>query len=514
MAEPALLGLDVGTSSCKALVLAESGREMARGRVEYQLAYLDSGWVELDLGVVWAAVTSLIRQVSAQARASGGEIAAVSLSVSGDEAIPVDAGGRPLRPCMMAMDNRTAGLAEIFGRKAGRQRIYEITGLPVHGMHPLLRLMWIREHEPEIFANTAKMLCWSELITSLLGGAAVSDYSVASRTMAFDIVRQEWSAEVLAAADIPASFMPGLAPSGTAIGEVPARIAADLGLPAGTKIIAGGFDQPMAALGSGLIDAGDAGVGTGTWEALTAVTDSPVLTGRMLEAGYPFGCYVLPGRFFCLASNAGGGSLLRWYRDTFGADEVRRARRSRADPFEVILRDMPDEPTGMIVLPHFQGSYNPWMDPAATGTVVGLTLATGRGDFVKAILEGTAFELRANIERIEGAGVPIGGLRATGGGARSPQWLQLKADITGKPISTVNVDESGCVAAACLAGVGAGLFDSAADPIREWVRPVRVFEPDPARQQAYDAIFADYLELVGAVAPVSHAITSRRGGKQ
>jgi xylulokinase len=512
MAQPALLGLDVGTSSCKALVLAESGRELARGRVEYQLAYLDNGWVELDLAVVWAAVTSLIGQVTAQARADGGEVTAVSLSVSGDEAIPVDAEGRPLRPCMMAMDNRTADLAEMFGRKVGPQRIYEITGLPVHGMHPLLRLMWIREHEPEIYANTAKMLCWSELVTSLLGGAAVSDYSVAARTMAFDIVRQEWSQELLAAADIPATFMPGLAPSGTAIGDVPARVAADLGLKPGTKIIAGGFDQPMAALGSGLINAGDAGVGTGTWEALVAVTDAPVLTGRMLEAGYPFGCYVLPGRFFCLASNPGGGSLLRWYKDTFCADAVRRARRSGADPFDVILRDVPDGPTGVLVLPHFQGSYNPWMDPAATGAVVGLSLATSRGEFVKAILEGTAFELRENIERIERAGIPIGGLRATGGGARSPEWLQLKADITGKPISTVNVDEAGCVAAACLAGVGAGLFDSAADPIGAWVHPVREFEPDPARKQVYDEIFADYLELVRAVAPLSHAITARRSG--
>jgi xylulokinase len=514
MAELALLGLDVGTSSCKAMVLAGSGRELARGRVEYQLSYLDCGWVELDLTVVWAAVTSLIRQVTAQARANGGAVGAISLAVSGDEAVPVGADGGQLRPCIMAMDSRTADLAERFGQQVGSRRIYEITGLPVHAMHPLVRLMWIREHEPEVFAGTAKMLCWSELITSLLGAAAVSDYSVASRTMAFDIVRQEWSQEMLTAAGIAPSLMPGLAPSGTVIGEVPGRVADELGIQVGTAIVTGGFDQPMAALGSGVVDRGDVGVGTGSWEALVAVTDAPVLTDRMLEAGYPFGCYVLPGRFFCLASSAGGGSLLRWYKDTFGADDVRRARRGHADPFDVILQDLPDEPTGMIVLPHFQGSYSPWMDPGATGAILGMSLATTRGEFVKAILEGTAFELRANIERIERAGLPITGLRATGGGARSSRWLQLKADVTGKPISTVNVDEAGCFAAACMAGVGAGLFASAADPIRAWVRPARVFEPNPARKDVYDAIFADYLELVRAVAPFSHAITSRRSGKR
>lgn len=510
MPDIALLGIDVGTSSCKAIALAGDGRELGRGKVEYQQSYLDCGWVELDPASVWAAVTSLIGEVTGKARTNGGAVGAISLSVSGDEASPVGADGAHLRPCIMAMDNRTADLAESFSRQVGRRRIYDITGLPVHAMHPLLRLMWIREHEPDVFARTTKMLCWSELITSLLGAAPVSDYSVASRTMAFDIRRQEWSGELLAAAGIDPSLMPGLAQSGTVIGEVPRRIGADLGVAPGAKIVAGGFDQAMAALGSGVIDSGDAGVGTGSWEALITVTGEPAQTDKMLDAGYPFGCYVLPGRFFCLASNSGGGSLLRWYKDTFGADDVRRARRSHADPFDVILEGLPEEPTGMIALPHFQGSYSPWMDPSATGAIVGLRLATTREDFVKAILEGTAFELRANIERLEHAGISVTSLRATGGGARSHHWLQLKADVTGKPVSAINVDETGCFAAACLAGAGIGLFASADEPVRAWVQPVRTFEPDPARSEVYDSIFADYLGLYQAVSPISHSVTARR----
>ena len=164
----------------------------------------------------------------------------------------------------------------------------------------------------------------------------------------------------------------------------------------------------------------------------------------------------------------------------------------------------------MIVLPHFQGSYSPWMDPSATGVILGMRLATTREEFIKAILEGTTFELRANIERLEHAGIPVTGLRATGGGARSDQWLQLKADITGKPVAAINVDETGCFAAACMAGVGAGLFASADEPIRAWVRPVRTFEPGRVRHQAYGPIFADYLELYRAVSPVSHSVTARR----
>lgn len=275
-------------------------------------------------------------------------------------------------------------------------------------------------------------------------------------------------------------------------------------------LVTGGFDQAMAALGSGLLSPGEACVGTGTWEALTIVTDTPVLSSAMLEAGYPFGCYVAPDLYFCLASNAGGGSLLRWYRDAFGREELELSRATGGDVFDLIVQQATAHPTGLLVLPHFEGSYNPWMDPHSSGAIVGLSLNTTRGDLVKALLEGITFELRENIERIETAGLPVRELRATGGGAKSPAWLQLKADITGKPIVTVNIKESGCFAAASLAGVGIGVFSTLEEPIRNLVRPTAVYEPASAAKAAYDEIFASYHALYAALKPINHARVQAR----
>jgi xylulokinase len=500
----ALLGLDIGTSACKGLLLSEEGRELANAHKEYSLTFPGKGRVELDPELVWQAVQEVIRTLSLFAEQEHDPIRALSFSVSGDEALPVDASGAVLYPCIMAMDVRSVSIAEWWEREFGRAQVYSITGLPVHAMHPIVRLMWLREHKPEVFARTAKMLCWEEFLALRLGVEPVTDYSIASRTMAFNIRDHQWSPELLAAADISPEIFPEARPSGQVIGIIPEWVASSLELRSPVMLVTGGFDQAMAALGSGLLSPGEAGVGTGTWEALTIVADTPILSSAMLEAGYPFGCYVAPDLYFCLASNAGGGSLLRWYRDTFGRKELEQSRATGSDVFDLIVWQATAHPTGLLVLPHFEGSYNPWMDPGSTGAIVGLSLNTTRGDFVKALLEGITFELRENIERIETAGLPIKELRATGGGAKSPTWLQLKADITGKPIVTLSIKETGCFAAACLAGVGIGVFSTVEEPIRNLVRPTSVYEPTSSAKAEYDEIFASYHALYAALKPINH----------
>lgn len=504
----ALLGLDVGTSACKGLALSVEGREIANARREYALTFPGKGRVELDPELVWQAVQDVIRILALAAEQERDPVRALCLSVSGDEAVPVDASGASLYPCIMAMDVRSVEIARWWEQEFGRERVYSITGLPIHAMHPLVRLMWLRANEPEVFASTAKMLCWEEFLALRLGIEPVTDCSTASRTMAFNIRGRHWSSELLTAADLPSALFPEVRPSGTAIGILPDQIARKLELKSPVTLVTGGFDQAMAALGSGLLTPGEAGVGTGTWEALTIVTDSPVLSPAMLEAGYPFGCYVANDLYFCLASNAGGGSLLRWYRDTFGDKEVEQSSAAHVDAFDLIVQQATSRPTALLVLPHFEGSYNPWMDPLSTGAFVGLSLNTTRGDLVKAILEGITFELRENIERVEHAGLAVNELRATGGGARSAQWLQLKADITGKPIITLNVKETGCFAAACLAGVGIGAFTSIEEPVKNLVQPATFYEPRPALKAEYDEIFAVYHALYSTLKPINRALVN------
>jgi xylulokinase len=280
-------------------------------------------------------------------------------------------------------------------------------------------------------------------------------------------------------------------------------VARELGFAGQPVIVAGGFDQPMAALGAGQMAPGDAVVTTGTWEALLVVTQQPQLTAEMLTAGYPFGCYVAGDLYYTAANNPGGGSVLQWLRDTLCTAEASLAERTGRDAFDLIVSQATGSPTGLLLLPHLAGSCNPWMNPWSKGALFGLTLSTTKADFIKAVLEGITYELRENVLRLEAAGLPVGALVATGGGARSDAWLQLKSDMTGKAIKTVNIAEPGCFAAACTAGAGVGVFSGAAEPIGGLVRSRRVFEPRPAHHDFYEAAAPRYRALYHQLAPLS-----------
>jgi xylulokinase len=426
-------------------------------------------------------------------------IAALSFAVSGNEATPMDESGRALAPTVMAMDARGTDVVTWWERTLGRQRIYDISGIPVHPMHPLVRLMWLRDERPDVFERTARFLCWGELLAERLGADPAIDHSMASCSMAFDLRQREYSQELLASAGIARDLFPRAVPTGTPIGTVSRRMANELDIGDDVLVVAGGFDQPMAALGAGQVLPGHAGISSGSWEALLVVIGRPLPAGRALESGYVSGCYVTDGSYYTVANNAGGGSVLRWFRDTLGGEEIRAATESGADAYDLLLSQAAPGPTGLLVAPHFAGSYNPWMDPHATGVVLGLTLATTRAELITGVLEGITYELRENLERMEACGVEIGELVATGGGARSPFWLQLRADVTGHPLHTVSVEETGCFAAACVAGAGAGVFDSIEQPLEEFVRPLSTYEPNAARKARYDEIFDHYRQLYPAV---------------
>jgi xylulokinase len=495
-----VLGLDVGTSACKAILVDDEGRSVALARAAYHLSTPGPGRVELDPEVLWGAVAGVVARVGRRARRLGLNVSALACSVSGDEAVMLDAEGMPVGPAVMALDTRATDAASRWATAAGAERIYRITGLPPHPAHPLIQLLWLRQQEPERYGRVARVLCWEEYIALRLGLPAVSDPSVAARTMAWDVAAVRWSDELLDRAVVSPRLFPEVRPSASVVGEIPSEVAEALSLPAGVALVTGGLDQAVATLGAGVTEPGQAMVGSGSWEALTVLTAGAPQDAALLRAsGIALGPFVVPGRLAALATQAGGGSLVAWLRDLL------------APGFSIarFLRLASDQVSELLVLPHIEGSYSPWMDPGSRSAIAGLALDTTRGRLVRAVLEGITFELRLNLERLEAAGIAVAELRCTGGGGKSRAWVQLKADVLERPMVLVDVAENGAFGAALLAGAGIGLFPAADVAARRFVHPVETVQPRPTMVERYGEVFERYRELYPALRSLRASSSTR-----
>ena len=490
-----LLGIDLGTSAVKVVAFeAGTGSTLASARVTYPATYPGPGQMELDPELVWSGFVEAVQAVNAADAVRRDPVAALALSVSCDEVIAVDAAGRPLGPCIMGPDTRGSDVLAEIGERISIADLYQRTGLPLLPLYPLARILWYRKHRPDIARAATRYLGWGEFILTRLGLPAATDESTAGRWLAYDVVSRRWMRELLGELSVPETVLPEVAPSGTPIGTMPGEASRMLGLSANPVVVAGAFDQICTAIGAGLRAPGDAVVGTGTWENTIIVADRP-LGDIGLERGATWGPYVSPDRYAVLLMNAGGGSVLRWFRDQFADPETRAMLAAGQDDFDRLLGMVPEQPTRLLFMPHLQGSHAPWRDPDSKGVLVGLTLATTRGEVVRALLEGISYELRLNLDGLAPE-VPIRPpLLNTGGGAQSKVWVQVKADVLGVAISTVEAREPGCLGAAILAGVGVGAFRGVSAAQELVCRTTASADPDPDRHRFYEERFALYREL-------------------
>ncbi len=497
----ALMGLDVGSTGCKAVVFAEDGRQLARAYREYPEIYPQPGWIELDPARVWQGVQEVIAEA---ASAAGEPVRALSISAMGESFTPVGRDGEFLYNSIVSPDNRAVAQASRWHETLGAERVFQIAGMPIHPSFTLPKVQWMAEVRPDIHERVWKYLLWPDGRFTKLGLEPRLDYTLAGRTMAFDVVQKCWSEELLGVAGVdPSLFAEPIAP-GQVVGELPAATASTLNLPAGCLVVAGGHDQPMNALGAGIIEEGLAVDGMGTVECITVAFERPVLTEAMRTANYCCYPHVVDGLYCSLAFNYSSGSILRWYRDNFGARYQAQAAAEGRDVYELILSGLPEEPTRLFTIPYFAGSGTPYMDPLARGAVLGLSLSCNEKVFVKGLLEGICYELRLNIEGLKRAGVQMQRLRATGGGSRSPVWLQLKADITGHEVSTLDVTEGGCLAGAMLGGVASGAYASLAEAVAMLVKERDIYRPDAQRHAAYTPLYELYSRLWPTIRDVVH----------
>lgn len=428
-------------------------------------------------------------------------IAAMSTSVLGEAFLPVDKRGNPLYWSMTTFDARAGSQTVWWEENFGADEIYQITGQPLTSAMPIYtlpKIQWIRENEPSVYRKTERFLCWEDYVNLKLCGKPVTDPSVATRTMMFDIRRKKWSAEILEAADLNEDILPEVQLSGTAVGEVIHTAAEETGLAEGTLVVTGGHDQPCGALGAGIVKTGPTLDATGTVECIGMLQKRLTLTEKMRLEGYAVHCYVVEGMYFMFGFNPTGGAVLKWFRDHFAQQEKETAREKGIDVYDVLTSKAATAPPGsmgLFLLPYFAGSGTPTFNRKAQGVLLGLTLAHGKNAIIRAILEGLSYELRDNIETIEGHGVPVTELRAIGGGAKSRFWLQLKADISGKKVVVPNVTEAVALGAAMLAGVGAKTYKNAEEAVERIYRERETFVPELQTKKIYDRNFSVYKKL-------------------
>jgi xylulokinase len=487
-----LLGIDVGTTGCKVALFSQRGEMLASAYREYNAKSPQPGWAELDTPAIWEDIKSAIRSVTA-AR-PGAEVQAVSVSSLGEAVVPVSSDRRILGPSLLNFDCRGEEFLPRLTALLPDERLYAVNGNTLGNHYSLTKLKWIQVHQPDLYARTYKFLHWSAFVAFMLGGDPHVDFSLANRTLLFDIHREDWSDESLEIAGLDREKLPPTVPSGTVVGTVSAPLAGELRLPPGVRIVSGAHDQCAGAVGCGVVDAGDAVYGMGTFHCITPVFATQPDPQTMMERGLNTEHHAIPGRYVCFLYNQ-GGALVKWYRDTFAAAEHRHAEAEGRSVYPALFDEINAEPGDVLVLPHFGPTGPPFFVANSSGMMVGLHLATKRGEVLKGIIEGITFYLKEVVDSLPATGIQIESYRAVGGGSRSDIWVQTCANILGQPFIRPVINEAGALGAAIVAGVGAGIFGDYTEGVAAMVRLEHTFEPDASLHRRFQAQYEHYRRL-------------------
>lgn len=492
-----LLGLDIGTTGCKAVAFDEGGSLLARAYREYSLLHPNPGWAELDVNLLWKKIKEVISDVASKTHPD--PIKALSVSTQGEAVVPVTKDGKPLYNFSVSFDKRTEPQCQWWQEEIGKEEIFQITGMPLHPMYTINKIMWLKENRPDIYRKAYKFLCVEDFVIFKLGAFPAINHSLAARTMCFDIREKKWSEKILSLAGVRKELLSEPRPSGCPVGKVNPKIAEELNLKSDVVVVTGGHDQPCGALGAGVVSPGLVMNAIGTSDVLCPAINEPLLNKEMLGNNYCCYPHTCPDIYITISFNLSGGLLLKWYRDTFCFEEKMEAKRAGRDVYDIIVERANPEPVDIYILPHFVGSGTPTLDSKSKGAILGLTIDTTKEDISRAILDSNNYDLRLNMDKLKGAGIPMEEIRTIGGGAKSKKWLQLRADVLDKRVCTLKVSEAVSLGAAILAGVGINIFASPQEGARQWVKTDRVFEPDVKQHSQYRERYQNYLKIYPAL---------------
>lgn len=492
-----LLGIDIGTSGAKTLLInaSKNGEVVASSTKTYPLYTPKPLWAEQEPEDWWQATIASIREVLQESGVDARHIKGVGLSGQMHGSVFLDANNVVLRPAILWCDQRTQAECDWIMDTVGREKTVELTCNPVLTGFTAGKIVWLRNNEPEVYAQVRKVLLPKDYIRLRLTGEFATEVSDASGTALFNVTKRDWAYEMLDKIGIPADWMPKAYESPEISGRVTSEAAALTGLAEGTPVVGGGGDQAAGAVGNGVVEPGIISSTVGTSGVVFAFADKPVVDPRLRVHTF---CHAVPGKWHVMGVMLSAGGSLRWYRDTFGDTEVAVARALGNDAYDLMCLEaakVPPGSEGLIFLPYLTGERTPYPDPHARGVFFGVTLRSDRSHFVRAVLEGVAYGLRDSFSILEEMKVPITQVRASGGGARSALWRQIQADVTGHDHVTINVDEGPALGVALLAGVGTGVYPSVAEACRSVIKVASTTRANQSAKKIYDGFYAVYRSL-------------------
>jgi len=490
-----LLGIDIGTTACKTVLFDTRGRSIARASKEYPVHYTRPTWAEQDADWWWNAVKATLKKVLRKAREPADRVVGVGVDSQREAAVPLDAQGRKLANSLIWLDRRTIPQAEKMAKLLSSAKVIKTTGLPIDYLYSAAKILWMKEERSNIFRKTKCFLFAKDYIIYQLTGEKATDYSLASRTMLFDIEKRKWCEEICDTLGISVALLPSPVESSKVVGEVSSKASMVTGLKSGTPVVSGGGDRPCEAIGGGVAEPGYVNIGTGTATVMT----TPLLKPKVdMEGRIDCCCHVIPGMWEYEIPILTTGASLRWFRDNFGYEEIEKSEKTGVDAyvyFDALAEKVEAGSEGLFYYPYPMGAKSPKFNTIARAVFFGVTLIHTKAHFVRSILEGIAFQYAETVELIEELGIRVKEASIVGGEARSGLWNQIKADSLGRPIKQPEVEDAAALGSAILSSIGAGVYDTVEKAIKNMVRIRRTYRPRGKEKRIYFYLYEKYKKV-------------------
>jgi xylulokinase len=488
-----LMGVDIGTTSVKTVLINRLGEIISQASQEYPTAYPHPGWAQQDPEDWWRAVCLTMKKVLVTSRISPQEIAGVGASCQAPTLVVVDERNEPIYPALIWMDRRSDDQCDWLRENLDESIVSGTNGGRIDPYYLAPKILWLRENEPDIYRGTRTILQANGFIVNRLCGTISMDLSHGPLTLFFDSRKQTWSSQLMDAMHIDPKLLPPLYPCAQIVGEVCAEASDSTGLAKGTPLIAGTVDGAAAALEAGLINRGDAVEMTGQSTVLLICSDQPYFDKDLIPLGH-----AIPGKFLVVGAMVASGGALRWFRDQLGEVERKAGEMLDVNPFELLSLKAASSPPGsnhVLFLPYMCGERSPIWDSDARGVFFGLTLATKKTDLIRAIMEGSAFGLRHNMEVATQGGFIPNTLSCVGGGSQSQVWNQIKADILNMAIRLPRISTGAPVGVAIIVAVATSIYPSIEEAVKNIVIFDRQHQPNHQNREIYDRMYDIYVNL-------------------